>query len=315
MARTLDATVLLIEGDDERATEYATWLDDCTVEIADDAETALDRLDDDVDVVLLDGSPTTADYDDLLGRLRARHVDCQIGLLSGQHASASVLRLDFDEYIPRPVTRETLRETVERLTDRGAIMNVVETYLELVARKRRLEARRSPDELTDDDRYRELVGELAARRRQADSLFAQLAASEADTDTPESTPEPVEGDPVPPALRDSPEPRYRTHRGEFVGLWLAAALTYGVGDLISTTYAVLTVPGLIEGNPVVNTLLSTVGLPGFVLLKLLVFLVLISVSVHGGRTHERFSYYWPPVVMTLLGLLLTGWNFQLIAGV
>jgi len=29
MARTLDATVLLIEGDDERATEYATWLDDC----------------------------------------------------------------------------------------------------------------------------------------------------------------------------------------------------------------------------------------------------------------------------------------------
>jgi DNA-binding NarL/FixJ family response regulator len=315
MARTLDATVLLIEGDDERASEYATWLDDCTVEVASDAETALDRPDDDVDVVLLDGSLATADRDDLLGRLRARHADCQIGLLSGEHVSADVLRLDFDEYVPRPVTRETLRETVERLSDRNAVMDVVETYLGLVARKRRLEARRPADELADDDRYRELVGELAARRRQADSLFAQLAASEADADTSETTPESVEGDPVPPALRDSSEPRYRTHRGEFVGLWLAAALTYGVGDLLSTTYAVLVVPGLIEGNPVVNTLLSTAGLPGFVLLKLLVFLVLISVSVQGGRTHERFSYYWPPVAMTILGLLLTGWNLRLIVSV
>jgi len=46
--RTLDATVLLIEGDDERATEYAASIDDCTVAVASDVETFFDRLDDDL---------------------------------------------------------------------------------------------------------------------------------------------------------------------------------------------------------------------------------------------------------------------------
>jgi len=305
MARTLNATILLIEGDDERASEYAAWLDDCTVEIAGDAETALETLDTDIDVVILGGSLPATSSTEMLGKLRARHADCQIALLSGERAGADILRLNFDEYVPQPATRESIRETVEQLTDRGAVMNVVETYLGLIARKRRLEARRPAAELKDDERYRELVGELAARRRQADSLFAQLADADDRVET-ETAALPTE-----PTTR---EPLYQERRGEFAGLWLAAALTYGAGDTLSTVYAVFAVPGVIEGNPVVGTLLSTLGLPGFVLLKLFVFFVLISVSVQGGRARERFSYYWPPVVMTLLGLALTAWNARLIVG-
>ncbi|MUW14241.1 hypothetical protein GJ633_05890 [Halorubrum sp. CBA1125] len=107
---------------------------------------------------------------------------------------------------------------------------------------------------------------------------------------------------------------YRTRAREFYVLWLVAALAYGVGDVVSTLYATVAVPGLIEGNPVVGSILSTAGIPGFLLLKVLVLLVLISVSVQGARSHERFSYYWPPVLATGLGVLLTGWNLRLILG-
>jgi len=114
--------------------------------------------------------------------------------------------------------------------------------------------------------------------------------------------------------RATDPPIYRSRPVEFYGIWLLAALTYGAGDVLSTLYAVFGVRGIDEANPVVDALLVNFGVPGFLLLKLLVFLVLISVSVQGARTDDRFSYYWPPVLMTLLGLGLTLWNLSLIAG-
>ena len=315
MPRDTDATVLLIEADSEAVAEYADWLEGYAVRTAADGERALDALDGDVDVVLLDGDLADPPAEELLGRIRARRPDCQIGLLSGVSVSDDVLRLDIDEYVPRPLDRDELRETVARLVDHGAVEGTVETYLSLVARRRRIEARRDDAELATDERYRELTGEIAARRRQIDTLLAEIddpvagAASDA-----------ADGDAVPGAddasTADVPAgaPLYRSRSTQFYALWLGAALTYGIGDVLSTLYATTAVPGLIEGNPVVGTLLSSAGLPGFLLLKLIVLLVLISVSVQGARQRDPFSYYWPPVVATGIGLLLTGWNVRLIAG-
>jgi DNA-binding response OmpR family regulator len=314
MPRDTDATVLIIEDDGEQAAEYADWLEGYAVRTAGDGEGALDALDGDVDVVLLDGDLADPPAEELLGQLRARQPDCQVGLLSGTSVGNEVLRLDMDEYVPRPLGRDELRETVARLVDHGAVEGAVETYLSLVARRRRIEARRDEADLADDERYRELTGEIAARRRQIDTLLSEIddpvagAGGDAvDTDAALGVDEAPAGVPAGPPL-------YRSRSTQFYGLWLAAALTYGVGDVISTLYATIAVPGLIEGNPVVNALLSSAGLPGFLLLKLIVLLVLVSVSVQGARQREPFSYYWPPVVATGIGLLLTGWNARLIVG-
>ena len=315
MPRDTDATVLLIEADSEAVAEYADWLEGYAVRTAVDGERALDALDGDVDVVLLDGDLADPPAGELLGRIRARRPDCQIGLLSGVSVGDDVLRLDIDEYVPRPLNRDELCETVARLVDHGAVEGTVETYLSLVARRRRIEARRDDAELATDERYRELTGEIAARRRQIDTLLAEIddpvAGAASDT---------ADGDAVPgvddASTADVPAraPLYRNRSRQFYALWLGAALTYGIGDVLSTLYATTAVPGLIEGNPVVGTLLSSAGLPGFLLLKLIVLLVLISVSVQGARQREPFSYYWPPIVATGIGLLLTGWNVRLIAG-
>lgn len=319
MPHTTDATVLVIEDDRAQAGEYAAWLDEYDVRTATGGEAALDALDRDVDVVLLDGDLPGRSSAELLGEIRARRVGCRIGLLSGTNVGADVLRLDFDEYVPRPVGRDELTTTVERLVDRGAVEEAVETYITLVDRKRSLEARKDPDELDDDEHYRELTGEIAGRRRQITTLLTRIEDPDAEPDAVDETGPP----PGPADVRESDDgdggtgagtPLYRTRTAGFYALWLAAALTYGVGDVVSTLYATTAVPGLLEGNPVVNTLLENFGLAGFLSLKLLVFLVLISVSVQGARSRERFSYYWPPVVMTGLGLLLTGWNVQLIVG-
>lgn len=316
MPRPIDATVLVIEDDREQAGEYAAWLDEYDVRTATDSEVALNALDRDVDVVLLDGDLPGTLSAELLGEIRARRVGCQIGLLSGTDVGSDVLRLDFDEYVPRPVGRDELTTTVERLVDRGAVEEAAETYLTLVARKRSLEARKDPKELADDEHYRELTSEIAGRRRQITTLLTRIEDPDAEPDAVGETATPTVTVDARSDDSDDAEkpPLYRTRTAGFYALWAAAALTYGVGDVVSTVYATMAIPGLLEGNPVVNTLLENFGVSGFLLLKLLVFLVLISVSVQGARSHERFSYYWPPVVMTGLGLLLTGWNLRLILG-
>ncbi|GAA0720807.1 DNA-binding response OmpR family regulator [Halorubrum trapanicum] len=318
MPRDTDVTVLIVEGNSEQAEKYAGWLEGHSVRIAGDSECALDALDalDGVDVVLLDGELTDPPAEELLGRLRARNLDCQVGLLSGGRVGNDVFRLDIDEYVPRPIDRGELRETVARLADRGAVSSAVDTYLSLVARRRGMERRRDDAKLADDERYRELTGEIAARRRQIDTLLAAIDDPDAGQGDGGSEAEIVSRT----TAVDSPdlnagEPLYRTRSREFYALWFLAALTYGVGDVVSTLYATLAGPGFVEANPVVDGLLSAGGIPGFLLLKLLVLLVLISVSVQGARRRERFSYYWPPVVATGVGLLLTGWNVRLAIGV
>ncbi|ELZ47787.1 HoxA-like transcriptional regulator/response regulator receiver protein [Halorubrum californiense DSM 19288] len=313
MPRDTDATILIVEDSRQQAEKYADWLERYDVRVAADGESALDSLDS-VDVVLLDGDLADPPAGELLGRIRARRPGCQIGLLSSVSVGDDVLRLDFDEYVPRPLDREGLRETVARLVDHRAVEDVVETFLSLVSRRRQIEARRGDEDLTDDERYRELTGEITARRQQIRSLLEQIDGS-ADRGDGARVDPPVEGRSEDGSNADAERrPLYRVRSREFYALWLLAALAYGVGDVVSTLYATLAVPGFVEANPVVGGAIEAGGLPGFLLLKLVVLLVLISVSVQGARQRERFSYYWPPVVATGMGLLLTGWNVRLAIG-
>jgi len=190
-------------------------------------------------------------------------------------------------------------DLVGRLEERTAVAGAVGSYLSTLSKKRALEAELDAGKLEDDPRYRSLSGELATRRRQIDSILTQLEESGLDVSD-------AAGD------APSPEPVYETRPREFYGLWLLAALAYGAGDIISTVYAVFLVSGVNEANPIVDVILQNFGIGGFLLFKLLVFLILISISVQGARTGDRFSYYWPPVLATLLGAGLTLWNLSLI---
>lgn len=109
-------------------------------------------------------------------------------------------------------------------------------------------------------------------------------------------------------------PLYRRDSAGFYGLWFLAAATYGFGDIISTLLAVVTAPGIVESNPIVAGVLANYGIPGFLVVKFAILLVLVWISVGGARDGDRFTYYWPPVVATVLGTGLTGWNLWLLYG-
>ena len=107
-------------------------------------------------------------------------------------------------------------------------------------------------------------------------------------------------------------PTYSRRPQEFYWLWIAATATYGVGDIVSTIAFLEYVPTVDEANPVVTIALDSLGLSGLVLLKIAVYLVMLWISVSGARDNDALLYYFPPVLLTLVGTYLTASNVRLL---
>lgn len=89
-------------------------------------------------------------------------------------------------------------------------------------------------------------------------------------------------------------------------------MTYGVGDIVSTIAFLEYVPTVEEANPVVALALDAVGLSGLVVLKIVVYLVMVWISVSGARDGDALLYYFPPVLLTVVGTYLTASNVRLL---
>jgi len=111
--------------------------------------------------------------------------------------------------------------------------------------------------------------------------------------------------------RSRRHPAYLRRPREFYTLWIAATTTYGVGDIVSTIAFLQYVPEVDEANPVVAAAIDAFGLAGLVGLKIAVYLVMLWISVHGAREGDGLLYYFPPVLLTLVGLFLTTTNVWL----
>lgn len=101
---------------------------------------------------------------------------------------------------------------------------------------------------------------------------------------------------------------------EFYWLWIAATTTYGVGDVVTTVALVNYAPAVKEANPIVAVALDALGLPGLVTLKLAVFFACLALSVRAMHAWEdRVLYVFPPIVLAVLGAVLTALNLVLLS--
>lgn len=94
------------------------------------------------------------------------------------------------------------------------------------------------------------------------------------------------------------------------GWWLLAVLSYGVGDYLTTVVAVQRY-AVVEANPVVRRLLSATPSPlGFAVLKL----TTLAVCFAGYLViAETLLGSWVPIVITVIGVIITTLNLRAIA--
>lgn len=190
---TESPTVLIAEDEKGLADLYATWLaDSYTVKTAYDGEEAIEKLDESVDVVLLDRRMPGLSGDDVLDHIRTERLDIRVAVVSAVTPDFDVIGMGFDTYLTKPVDEDDLHDTVEQMLRRAEYDETIQEYQQLVATKAALDAQKSDAELRANDEYAELNERTAAVQARVDDLVEdftpedfEAAIRDLDPDTPD----------------------------------------------------------------------------------------------------------------------------------
>ncbi|WP_410764936.1 response regulator transcription factor [Haloferax sp. DFSO60] len=167
--------VLIVEDEPDLADLYATWLrDDYRVRVAYGGREALDKLDDEVNVVLLDRRMPDLSGDEALAEIRNRGFECRVAMVTAVEPDFDIIAMGFDDYLVKPVSRESLTETVSNLILRNTYDAGVQELFSLASKKALLEAEKDVTTLEDNEEYNTLNTRLSELRKKLDETLNQL---------------------------------------------------------------------------------------------------------------------------------------------
>jgi len=149
--------VVVVDDETHVADLYAEYLrEDHEVTVAYGGEEALEVVDDEVDVVLLDRRMPRVSGGEVLEELRERGLDCRVVMVTAVEPEFDTVEMAFDDYVTKPVDRAAVVDVVreQRLLEQydARLDEFVRKYKKL----RLLEERRSRTELAESDRYKAL---------------------------------------------------------------------------------------------------------------------------------------------------------------
>jgi DNA-binding response OmpR family regulator len=169
-----ETTVLVVDDEEGLADLYSIWLrDSYTVRTAYNGAEAVDELDDDVDVVLLDRQMPDRSGDEVLGTIRDRYLECRVAMVTAVEPELDIVGLGFDDYLRKPIDRDTLRETVVKLLRRSTYDDTVQEYFS-VARKHALLADSEDPSVTESAEFAQLESRLDDLRGDLDDVVADF---------------------------------------------------------------------------------------------------------------------------------------------
>ena len=168
-------TVLVVDDEAGITDLYAEWLSDrYEVLTAYSGREAVEQLDEEVDVALLDRRMPDMSGDEVLDEIRERGLDCRVGMVTAVDPDFDILEMGFDTYVVKPTTEEELGETVETLVQRATYDDNVQEYYSLSARRAALEANKGRAELENNDEYAELEDRIEEMEAALEESFADL---------------------------------------------------------------------------------------------------------------------------------------------
>ena len=154
---------MLAVDDDEKLLEtYRMWLDgDCDLRLAADGEEALDKLDEDVQVVLLDRLMPGMSGDEVLERIRESDHSCRVAMVTAVEPDFDIAEMPFDAYVPKALDRETVVRTVERLAARTEHDEVLQEHYAVAEKLATIESQQTDAELAKNEAYQDLLERFA----------------------------------------------------------------------------------------------------------------------------------------------------------
>ncbi|MFB6200601.1 MAG: response regulator transcription factor [Halorhabdus sp.] len=155
-----DVTVAVVEDDpDLRELHRIRLTPEYLVETFTDGRTALDRINDQ-EVLLLDRNLPAIDGDTVARQLRKDGYQGAIAMVTSQRPDPAIASVPIDEYVRKPVDRDSLLSIVDRLEHRLDASDSVRALLAMVTRRYRLEDAHPDGSLSRSDSYQSLTRQI-----------------------------------------------------------------------------------------------------------------------------------------------------------
>jgi DNA-binding response OmpR family regulator len=174
-AESDSTTVLVVDDESEVADVYALRLrDQFETRVAYSGEAALEEMDVDIDIVLLDRRMPDISGDEVLDEIREKGYDCRVIMLTAVDPGLDIVDMPFDDYLCKPVEKANLVEAIEQQLDVMRYDEKLSAYLELTSKIALLESELSPEEAEGNDELRSLQDEAAELRAELDGALDNL---------------------------------------------------------------------------------------------------------------------------------------------
>lgn len=180
-----DTKILIVEDEHELANLYADHLeDDYAVKTAYNGTQALNKLDWRPDIVLLDRKMPGMSGDEVLGAMQEQGLDPMVAMVTAVDPDADIIDARIDEYLVKPISRDTLIEAVEQLM---VVSDIGELKRELSAKKVKrnvLRVEKTERELRNIDEFGKLedrIDELESHIEAVEGSASEKVAEKRDS--------------------------------------------------------------------------------------------------------------------------------------
>lgn len=168
-------TVLVVDDEPAVADKYTTILRaEYTVRSAYSGESAVESMDSDIDVVLLDRRMPDLSGDEVLEEIETRDIDCQVAMVTGIEPDFDILEMPFDDYLVKPASSEELQDTVDHLLARSEFDAALQEYTSLVSKRVVLIEEKPDSELSESPEFHELTARIDSLRNELEDQITEL---------------------------------------------------------------------------------------------------------------------------------------------
>lgn len=172
-------SVLVVEDESDIAALYAGFLEErYDVATAETAAEAIDRVDGEIDVVLLDRRLPDGSGDDVLEHIRELGHDCRVAMVTAVEPDFDIIGMGFDLYLTKPVSRTKLLAAIDTLLTRSEYDGLVQEAAALASKRAVLNSQKPAAQREGNESYAELVDRLAALDADIDDLGESLSSDD-----------------------------------------------------------------------------------------------------------------------------------------
>jgi len=173
-------TVLVVDDERDIADIYTLQLEESyDVRTVYGGPAAVEAVDESVDVVLLDRRMPELSGNEVLDRIREAGYDCRVIMVTAIDPEFDIIEMPFDDYLCKPVDKETLESAIEQQLTAKEYDETVSTLFRATSKLTVLEQEMSEEELADSEEYQRLARATAEMRSEAEELMTELDDFEA----------------------------------------------------------------------------------------------------------------------------------------